>query len=151
MKKIILTSSLLLLLGACSSNVETTKEEKPKKEISTEQQENKKDMTQEELNEQLKKEATKANFVEINVDNPPNGKRIYIDGEVSILTEGGGIDTFTLTSKEDNNEYGIYKIELANTTDAVYSEGDIVRIYGTVNDKDETGMPKILATILEKK
>lgn len=144
-------SSFLLLLGACSSNTETTKEEKPKKRISTEQQENKNDMTQKELNEQLKKEATKANFVEINVDNPPNGKRIYIDGEVSILTEGGGIDTFTLTSKEDNNEYGIYKIELANTTDAVYSEGDIVRIYGTVNDKDETGMPKILATILEKK
>ena len=149
MKKIILMSSFLLLLGDCSSNTETTKEEKSKKEISTEQQENKNDMTQEELNEQLKKEATRADIVEINVKNPPIGKKVYIDGEVDVLTEGA-IDEFLITSKESKG-LGVYKIKLFNTPDVEFKEGDQVRIYGRITGKDETDTPEISATILEKK
>ncbi|MGP9039836.1 DNA-binding protein [Cytobacillus kochii] len=144
----ILTTSFLLF--ACGGNEESTKEVKPKEEVNTEQQENNNDMTQEEVNEQLKKEAEKADFVEINVDNPPEGKKLFIDGKVSLLTEGD-FDEFILTTDEGPGEHGMYGIQLANTTDAVYSEGDEVRVYGVVNGKDETGMPKILATILEKK
>lgn len=151
MKKIIFMSSLLLLLGACSSNEETSKEEQPKEEVNEEQQKPKSEMSQEELNELLKEEATKAEFVELNVDNPPNGKSVYVDGEVSLLTEGviSTMSTFTLTSKEDSGN-GFYYIDLINTTDEVVSEGDQVRVYGTVDGKDENGMPKITATIVEK-
>ncbi|WP_437830678.1 hypothetical protein ACQRXC_04015 [Niallia taxi] len=144
MKKIILLAALLL--SACSSEEEVTKKSQPA-EVQTEQQAKNNDMSQEEANEQLKKEATQADFVEINVDSP-KGKRVFIDGEVSLLTEGV-FDEFVLTTDEGPNEHGMYGIQLANTTDAVFSEGDKVRIYGVVNGKDENGMPKIYATILE--
>ncbi|MEM5014135.1 hypothetical protein WKH57_25840 [Niallia taxi] len=146
MKKILLIS--VLLLSACSSEEEVTKKTVATETQTDTNQVEKEDMTQEEANEQLKKEATQADFVEINVDNP-KGKTVFIEGEVSLLTEGV-FDEFVLTTEEGPNEHGMYGIQLANTTDAVYSEGDKVKIYGVVNGKDENGMPQIYATILEK-
>lgn len=104
--------------------------------------------TQDELNAKLKEEATQAIFVEMNVENPPKGKKVYVDGEVSNLIEGV-LDEFIITSKEESGN-GMYKIQLANTTDSEYEEGDIVRVYGSVYDKDELGFPQIAGTILEK-
>jgi len=142
-------SSLLLLLGACSSNEETTKKEKPKEEVNVKSQKTNDDKSQEELNTQLKEEATRADIVELNVDNPPIGKKVFIDGKVDVLTDGD-IEEFIITSKESNGN-GVYKVKLINTTDVDFSEGDQVRIYGGVTGKDETGIPEILASILEKK
>ncbi|MFD0827582.1 hypothetical protein ACT8ZR_18295 [Neobacillus sp. M.A.Huq-85] len=120
-------------------------------------QEKKDEPTQQELNDKLKSEAVQADFVELNVDNPPLRKKVYIDGKVSVLTKGV-LDEFTITSKEGNG-YGMYHVTLFNTTDTKYSEGDQVRIYGTVGGlnsgkevgKDDSGMIMIIATIIEKK
>lgn len=144
---IILTTSFLLI--ACGGNEETAKEEKPKEEVVEDQKTND-DQSQEELNTQLKQEATKADFVELNVDNPPEGKKVFIDGEVSSLIRDDSINEFILTSKE-NDGYGMYKIILVNSSDADFNEGDQVRIYGGVKGKDDIGTPEILASILEKK
>lgn len=105
--------------------------------------------SQEEINEHLKMVAEKANFVELNVDDPPNGKKVFIDGEITVLYENGTFGEFMLASKEGEG-YGAYNIILLNTTDIKYWEGDQVRVYGAVNGKDESGMPQVLATILEK-
>lgn len=104
--------------------------------------------TQDELNVKLKGEAVQADFVELNVDNPPDGKKVFVEGEVSLLTKGT-LDEFVLTSEEENGK-GMYKIQFANTTDVEYADGDRVRVYGAVNGKDDVGMPKISASILEK-
>ncbi|MEK4922405.1 hypothetical protein MKX78_10835 [Cytobacillus sp. FSL R5-0569] len=144
----ILTTSFILF--ACGGNEETTKEEKPKKEVNVEIQKTNDDNTQEKLSAQLKEEATKADFVELNVDNPPNGKKVFIDGEVSSLIKDDFVSEFILTSKE-NDGYGMYKIKLLDSTDQDFNEGDQVRIYGGVSGKDDTGTPEILASILEKK
>lgn len=141
MKKLILLLAIILGLTGCQSTNDTTTEPESKEESV------KIEPTQEELNAKLKAEAVKADFVEINVDNPV-GKKVFAEGEVTILTKGA-LDEFTLTTKEGDG-YGIYQITLANTTEEDYSEGDIVRIYGTADGKDELGMPKILATIVEK-
>jgi hypothetical protein len=105
--------------------------------------------SQEELNEKLKQEAVQANFTELDGDNQQIGKKVYIDGEV-----GPGmkdvIDEFMLTAKEGDG-YGIYKVKLFNTAKTEYNKGDQVRVYGTVEGKDDSGMPLITATILEKK
>ena len=148
LKKIILLA--VLLLSACSSEEEVTKKSEPAEEqTNVEQQVNNEDLTQEELNEKLKEEATRADIVEINVENPPIGKKVYIDGEVDLLTEGDK-DEFLITSKESKG-FGVYKVKLINTTDIDFNEGDQVRIYGGVTGKDETDTPEILASILEKK
>lgn len=149
MKKIILMSSLLLLLGACSSKEETIKEEKTK-QVNVEIQKTNDNKSQEELNEQLKKEAKKADIVELNVDNPPIGKKVFVDGEVSSLSKNDSINEFVLRSKE-NDGNGMYKIKLINTIETDFNEGDQVRIYGAVTGKDETGTLEILASILENK
>lgn len=105
--------------------------------------------SQEELNEKLKQEAVQANYTELDSNNQPIGKKVYIDGEV-----GPGMkdvmDEFMLTSKEGDG-FGVYKIQLFNTTETEYHKGDQVRVYGTVKGKDDSGMPLISATILEKK
>ncbi|USK43708.1 hypothetical protein [Cytobacillus oceanisediminis] len=120
----------------------------PVDKTNTEVSQNEDEPSQDELNAKLKEEAVQADFVELNVDNPPKGKSVYIDGEVSVLTEGP-LDEFIITSKEDSGN-GMYKIQLANTTDSEYEEGDIVRVYGSVYDTDESGLPQILGTVLEK-
>lgn len=149
MKKVLIIGFAALVLSACG-NEDVVKEEDTTIEetdtIINEEVEN--DPTQDELNAKLKEEAVKADFVELGADNPPNGKSVYIDGEVSVLMEDV-IDQFTLTAKEGDG-YGIYHIKLINTTDIEYSNGDTVRIYGTVKGKDE-GFPLISATILEQK
>lgn len=106
------------------------------------------DPTQEELNEELKQDAVRADFVELNVDNPPKDKKVFVDGEVSSLKEGA-LDEFIITSKEGNGN-GMYSIQLANTTNVEFKEGDIVRVYGTVDNKNELGFPQIFGTILER-
>lgn len=106
------------------------------------------DPTQEELNEELKQDAVRADFVELNVDNPPKDKKVFVDGEVSSLKEGA-LDEFIITSKEGNGN-GMYSIQLANTTNVEFNEGDFVRVYGTVDNKNALGFPQIFGTILEK-
>ncbi|WP_182101807.1 hypothetical protein [Niallia taxi] len=148
MKKIILLAALLL--SACGSEEEITKES-VRNEVQTnvEPQVSNEDLTQGELNEKLKEESTRADIVEINVENPPIGKKVYIDGEVDVLTEGD-IDEFLITSKESKG-YGVYKVKLINTTDEDFKEGDQVRVYGAITGKDEIDTPEILATVLDKK
>jgi hypothetical protein len=146
MKKLLFVALIGLFLSACG-NEETTA---PVEESQTvEKSLPNEGLTQDELNEKIKAEAVQADFAELNVTNPPDGKRVYVDGVVSILTKGI-IDEFILTAKEGDG-YGMYKIILLNTIDAEYVEGDQVRIYGVVNGKDDSGMPQISAPILEKK
>lgn len=143
--------SLGLILSACGNEVveEDNVEVNTPEEPIDKQEEDK--PTQAELNEILKEEAVEADFVELNVDNPPMNKKVFVDGEITVVTENGALDEFIITSKENEDNNGVYSIMLVNTTDVEYSEGDQIRIYGSVDGKDEDGLPLIFATILEQK
>lgn len=104
--------------------------------------------TQEELNVKLKEEATQADFVELNVDNPPIDKKVFAAGTITFVNDSGLGGTFTLTTEEEKG-IGIYTI-FNLTSDFEVQEGQYVTIYGTVSpDKSEDGSPQITATIIE--
>lgn len=138
--------TMLILMGGCSTPDTEPVANNQSNVESTEQKNN--ELTQEQLNEELKKEAVRADFVELNVDNPPEGKNVFAEGVVSSLSEGA-MDEFTLTTNEEKG-HGMYKVIMANTTDVEYAEGEIVRIYGGTSGKNKNGMPEILASIIEK-
>jgi len=140
-----------MLLAACGGN-EVSKEESSgssteSKETVQKDVEKKDEPTQEELDAKLKKEATDADFVELNVDNPPEGKKVKATGDISMVSGDGVGTTFTLTTKEGDG-YGMYTINNFSLTDV--QEGDKVTIYGTtIAEKADDGSPQINATIIE--
>ncbi|USK48848.1 DNA-binding protein [Bacillus sp. CMF12] len=146
MKKLLIAGVAMLFLSAC-----TQEESEPvvnDTETNTEVSSKEEEPSQEELNAKLKDEAVQANFVELNVDNPPDGKKVFAEGEVSTLIKDDVLDEFTITTNEGNG-HGMYSVNLINTTEFEYKEGDRVRIYGAVKGKDEGGLPQISATIIE--
>jgi hypothetical protein len=145
MKKLIGVGLLLsLLLVACSSESSEPVEEETK--VSTE--ETKKDEpTQEELNAQLKEEATKANFVELNSDDTEKGQKIFTVGTIDVVIKEGMLGEFSFTTEEDEG-YGMYTV--VNVMGTEVTKGDKVKIYGVYDGKDESGFPIINATIIEQ-
>lgn len=145
MRKFLLAIGLIFVLAGCAA------EESKPKETAKLVAAKKEEPTQEQLNETLKREAMKADFVELNVDEPPIGKKVFAEGKVDVLTVDNVMDEFFLTTREGDG-YGMYKINLLKTTgfNFEYSEGDQVRIYGGVTKKEEDGTPQIIATIIEK-
>ncbi|MBM7717294.1 vacuolar-type H+-ATPase subunit I/STV1 [Bacillus thermophilus] len=146
MKKFLLifVVAFLVMVGCSSEDSAAPKEEsKPKEEKQTEEVEKDDEPTQEELDQKLKEEAVEADFVELNVDNPPDGKKVKATGEVTLVHESGVGGTFSLTTDE-----GIYSIQ--NMSLEEVEEGQEVTAYGTTSsEKAEDGSPQIVATIIE--
>lgn len=157
MKKIFISLVALMLtlsMVACSNNSEKKEESNiSNKEINEVEEENK--PTQKELNDALKKEAEKADFVQLNGHESENkGKKVFLEGEVTIVTKPGAVGgEFTVSVKEGDG-YGIYGITSFDTENNYdigkdIKEGDKVKIYGVVDGKDQVGAPRIVATIIE--
>ncbi|MBT2717958.1 hypothetical protein [Bacillus sp. ISL-57] len=141
MKKLLFVGlSALLLAGCGDKQKETSGDVEGNK---TEETVETKGLTQDELNAKLKEEAVEADYKELNSDNAPDKKKVFVKGEIGSVFEEGILGTFIL-----NNENGIYTVNLLSV-DEKYEAGDNVTVYGTTNGKDETGNPQITATILE--
>jgi len=101
---------------------------------------------------QLKKDAVKADFVEINGHaDKVIGKAVFAEGKVSVPENDykNGIPSFTLTTAEGNG-FGVYAVE---NISRVYGlkDGDMVKIYGKVGEPDQkTGMPTIACWTWER-
>jgi colicin import membrane protein len=121
----------LSLLMGCSAN-------EPTEEATAEES----GPTQEELDAQLKDEATAADFVELNSDDAETGKKVYAEGTVDVILEEGVIQSLSFSTDD-----GMYT--LANASGTKVSEGDQVKVYGVYSGKDETGIPKIDVSIIE--
>jgi hypothetical protein len=107
--------------------------------------------TQEELDARLKEEAVKADFVELNCNHEANMyKRIYAEGEVGVIMDEGLLGNFYL-SQEEGEGYGMYNVFNFDLDAPNLSEGDWVIIWGIFGGKNEFLLPKIFATIIEKK
>src|SRR5690625_5624824 len=72
---------LVMLLSACGNDEEVNTEPKEEQEPSPEQENN--EPSQDELDEQLKEEATEADFVKVNGDEVDEGTKLYAEGERS--------------------------------------------------------------------
>ncbi|PAE21950.1 hypothetical protein CHH80_03370 [Bacillus sp. 7504-2] len=151
MKKWFVILSLVLLLSACGSDeadkTSTNADPEAAKSEKTEQAEST-EPSQEDLNESLKDEAVAANFVELNSDEAEVGLKVHATGEISNIQEDGIFRTFTLTTDE-NDGTGMYSIKDL-LKEEEYTEGDIVKVYGIYDGKDEVGFPVISSTVIEK-
>src|SRR5690625_4049844 len=114
---------MVMLLSACGNDEEVNTESK-EDESSVEQESN--EPSQEELDEQLKEEATEADFVKVNGGEVEEGAKLFAEGEVSHADEEI-IQQFTLTTKSGDG-YGMYTVK--SIADEV-SDGDQVKVYGT--------------------
>lgn len=145
MKKFLMLISAIFLVGlitACGGNEGASGESIniPKTE--------KKEPSQEELNNQLKEAAIEANFVELNSNETEQGKKVFATGKVSFIAEDGIFKTFTLTTDEGDGK-GMYTI-VDVLKDVEYIDGDTLKIYGTFKGKNDLGIPEITSTIIEK-
>ncbi len=157
-KTLILFLALLLTLtlSACGKNVdkvdnenevENTEQESNVEEKNEEDEKKDDGPTQEELNEGLKKEAIEADFVKINGGEIEEDTKLFLEGEVSvIMSKDVGIEFMLGT--EEGDGHGVYSI-WAIVDDIIINEGDIVKVWGVYNGKDDAGMPSIVATIVE--
>lgn len=139
-----------LLLTACGEEEKAApKEETPaaeEKEASDKVAETK-GPTQEELNEKMRKEAIKLEFVAANSDEVAKNTKVTISGKVSNIDKEGVGGKFTVTTNEDDG-YGMYTV--VNLTLEDVSMDSEVTVYGTFDGSDpDLGFPTIIATIIE--
>lgn len=111
--------------------------------------------SQKELNDKIKKEAVKADFVQLNGhEDEYKNKKVFIEGTVEVLKEQELLGEFTMSTKEGNG-YGMYSMNGIDTENDYkigkdIKKGDKIKVYGTIGGKDKLGMPKIDYTIIEK-
>lgn len=141
LKKYLLLIATLMLLAACT-------EEKPEtKAVSTTEETAKTDEpTQEELNKEVKATAKAITFVAANGDEVAKDERVTIIGKISSITSKDVGGSFVVTTTEGDG-HGMYNI--VNLTLEDIKDGQEVTLYGTYNGKDATGIPEIVATIIE--
>ncbi|CAI6251833.1 hypothetical protein NRS6120_06940 [Bacillus subtilis] len=142
---------LSLLLSICGFTYMAQSDDSPtEKEFitsSTSQQDGQDDISTEEKHQQIRKEAQDADFVEINVDNPPD-KIVRIEGKVSAIENAEAGGKFIISSKEKNG-YGIYNVFALFPTN--FKENQTIVLYGSVQkEKAENGGPLINGLFYDK-
>lgn len=148
MKKLFYIGALsTLLLTACGEEATPAKDVAPDEEPSeVKEVPVTAEPTQEELNEKMKNEAIKLDFVAANGDEIAKDTKVTISGKVTNISEEGVGGKFTVTTIEGDG-YGVYSVKnLALKDVSLDSE---VTIYGTYDKKDDLGFPTIIATIIE--
>ena len=143
MKKLIIVALSALLLAACSDDKQDTSNTVKKDKVESNEP------SQAELDAKLKKEATQADFVEMNGETTEKNTKVFAEGNIDVVITDGTIGEFTLSTKEDGG-IGMYTVK-SFIPDAKFTKGDKVKVYGTYGGKDDTGMPIINTTILEHK
>lgn len=106
--------------------------------------------TQEELNEQLKANAKKGDFVEMNGAKIDEGTPIYLEGQVAVLTSNStAMPEYDFTTDEGDG-HGYYMIKDFSLS-GIPKEDDVFKIYGYYYGKDEdTGIPLVHVHVVEK-
>ena len=109
--------------------------------------------TQAELDQKLKSEAIKADFVTINGHTDENRDlKVFAEGKISVVDYQKVMDSFPsfLLSQKEDDGYGIYHISNMLSFPNL-KDGDNVIVYGVLDGVDKSGIPRIIATIIEVK
>lgn len=111
---------------------------------STSQQDELDDISTEEKQQQIRKDA---DFKKINVEDPPD-KIVRIKGEVSAIKNAEAGGKFIISSKEKNG-YGVYNVFALFPTKL--KENQTIILYGSVQkEKAENGGPLITGLFYDK-
>lgn len=150
-KKGIWVLPISLLLSICGFAYMSRSDESPTDKAfitsNTSKQDGKDNISTEEKHQQIRKEAEDADFVEINVDNPPD-KIVRIKGEVSAIENAEAGGKFIISSKEKNG-YGVYNVFALFPTN--FKENQTITLYGSVQkEKAENGGPLITGLFYDK-
>ncbi|AYK58334.1 hypothetical protein ACFTXL_15915 [Bacillus subtilis] len=137
-----------LLLSICGFTYMAQSDDSPteKKSItsSTSQQDELDDISTEEKQQQIRKDA---DFKKINVEDPPD-KIVRIKGEVSAIKNAEAGGKFIISSKEKNG-YGVYNVFALFPTKL--KENQTIILYGSVQkEKAENGGPLITGLFYDK-
>lgn len=140
-----------LLLSICGFTYMAQSDDSPteKKSItsSTSQQDELDDISTEEKQQQIRKDAEDADFKKINVEDPPD-KIVRIKGEVSAIKNAEAGGKFIISSKEKNG-YGVYNVFALFPTKL--KENQTIILYGSVQkEKAENGGPLITGLFYDK-
>ncbi|EJQ43665.1 hypothetical protein IEQ_04993 [Bacillus cereus BAG6X1-2] len=162
MKKVLLSlacSVLLTGLAACGSNEKADSDVQVNENIQQEQQKpEENEPPQKELNDTMKREAVRGEFVEFNNDTPSKKKEVFFEGKIDKLISSTGekelrLNDYFMLKTQENDGIGLFKIfngDIDNTKREHFKEGDTVRVYGIFLGKDELGFPTIGTTLIER-
>lgn len=145
MKKTFFVLILILsvLLVACenapTSNYEVESGEKVVKDIESNEDNEKTG---------IKERAIKADFVAINGNKVEKDTILHLTAEVGVIFGTEMFDEITV-STEENGGFGVYSIMNFADLEFKYTEGDIIDIWGMYDGKNDSGMPVIIAFIIE--
>ena len=142
-KMLILCISFIIVLSIAGCSDRTVKEngEVPdiaSKEEGTEEvgKSNNKEKTQEQINQELREKAIRADFTVINSEEETDGLAVFAEGEISVVDYKGSIDIDVfpsfLLSQEEGDGFGVYHISNILSVDGL-EDGDEVIVYGTVD------------------
>ncbi|WP_050182825.1 hypothetical protein [Domibacillus robiginosus] len=130
---------VILLLSACSAEEELVQNTFPQGTESIIEE-----PSEEELAEEMKKEAQPAQFNELNSKQPPVNKKVFATGVVTKIVESGLTGSFYLQAAD-----GTYVI--MNSTQTDVQENERVTVYGVVGvEKAADGTPIINVVVIEK-
>lgn len=143
---------ILFIISLSMPNGTATQDKKIEGKAAESKQVNKEKVSQEDLNNNLKKEAIKAEFTVLNGHNAEKADlKVFAEGEISAVDYNKVMDVFPsfLLSQKEGDGYGMYHI--SNLLDIKgLKNGDNVKVYGTVDKElSKDGIIKINATIIE--
>ncbi|WP_082232688.1 hypothetical protein [Halobacillus massiliensis] len=131
MKKYLIIFGLTATLIGCSAST-SANEEKP---------------TQQELDEQLRKEAMAVDYVTVSGGEVEVGEKISISGAITAEETSEDKSSYVVTTEEEGG-YGTYNVENIDP-DANYETGEIVEVYGTFQGTDDAGTPIIESPVID--
>lgn len=120
--------------------------------VGNESSNSKDEKSRDELNEQLKSECIKADFISLNGNTEQNKNlKVFVEGEISVVDYDSVMDLFPsfMISQKEGEGYGMYHITNVLSIPDL-KDGDYVKIYGTVDGTNNVGIPKIVSTVIEK-
>lgn len=153
MKRLILSILVIgvLLLSACAPSTTAPSSDTNQQTQTPATPPTEKGESTEEFLVRLKREAVKADFVQLNSYSESNiGKLVYAEGEITIMREGL-LGNFILSQREGDG-YGIYDVNNVDFKEPNLSDGDTVRVWGMFMGKEGLGeLPRIEGFIIERR
>lgn len=105
--------------------------------------------TQEELNNEIKAKAVKAEFTKINSGEWTN-KEVYIEGEISFEPINDEILSEMLVTVEEDEGFGVYTVLIIDRSNIdKLLNGTKIRVYGKCRKDETTGMPALSGNVIE--
>ncbi|QXE02788.1 hypothetical protein [Terribacillus sp. DMT04] len=155
----VVVAPILLVIGivtAFTDGEDVTKQSEPiATEVSEEEpageEESIDELTQDELDEQLKEKSIEADYEKVKLGEVSSDENLYVDGTVARIKDPNeSFPKYYLNTEESDGSTGWYLI-WDMRMNGLPEEDDQLRVYGSYDGKEEeTGIPMLIGKIIEK-